>query len=67
MKKVIIIVLLLMFIVPLFDSDLYTDQANAFDETLSLLNSLLLQSSSQMATSDITTLVNQILTDFQDE
>ena len=67
MKKVIIIVLLLMFIVPLFDSDLYTDQANAFDETLSLLNSLLLQSSSQVATSDITTLVNQILTDFQDE
>lgn len=56
-----------MFIVPLFDSDLYTDQANAFDETLSLLNSLLLQSSSQVATSDITTLVNQILTDFQDE
>lgn len=58
MKKVIIIVLLLMFIVPLFDSDLYTDQANAFDETLSLLNSLLLQPSSQVAISDINNLLS---------
>ena len=51
LKKVIIVVLLLMFIVPLFDTELYTDQANAFDLTLSNLNNLLLQPSSQVSTS----------------
>jgi len=50
LKKVIIVVLLLMFIVPLFDTDLYTDQANAFDLTLSNLNNLLLQPPSQVST-----------------
>ncbi len=51
LKKVIIVVLLLMFIVPLFDTELYTDQANAFDLTLSNLNNLLLQPPSQVSTS----------------
>ncbi len=45
MKKVIVVALLLMFIIPLFDTDIYTDQANSFDYTLQALNTLLTMSS----------------------
>jgi len=48
MKKVIIVALLLMFIIPLFDSDIYTDQANAFDYTLANLNSMMYSTSDQI-------------------
>lgn len=46
LTKIIIFVLLLMLIVPLFDSDIYIDQANSFDLTLSHLNDMLLLPSS---------------------
>lgn len=42
LTKIIIFVLLLMFIVPLFDADIYIDQANSFDLTFNHLNDLLL-------------------------
>lgn len=66
LKKVIIVVLLLMFIVPLFDSDLYVDQANSFDVTFSNLSYLLTLPSSQVPASQIAALIDKILTDFKD-
>jgi len=48
LKKVIIVALLLMFIIPLFDSDIYTDQANSFDYTLGNLNSMMYSTSDQI-------------------
>lgn len=41
LKKIIIVALLLMFIIPLFDPEIYTDQANSFDYTLETLTKLL--------------------------
>lgn len=41
LKKVIIVVLLLMFITPLFDPYIYIDPANSLDYTVASLNSML--------------------------
>lgn len=43
LRKVIIVVLMLMFFIPLFDSDIYTDQANSFDFALNNLNNMLIR------------------------
>lgn len=45
LRKVIIVVLMLMFFIPLFDTDIYTDQANSFDFTLNNINYMLSQPS----------------------
>lgn len=41
MKKVIVIVLLIMFLVPLFDADNYIEKPNSFDFVTSNINKLL--------------------------
>jgi hypothetical protein len=66
LKKVIIVALLLMFIIPLFDPDIYTDQANAFDYTLANLNSMLYSPSDQIPLDQIISLINYSLVDHQD-
>ncbi len=40
-KKVIIVVLMMMFLIPLFDTDVYLDPGNSFDFTLANVNGLL--------------------------
>jgi hypothetical protein len=67
LKKVIIVVLLLMICIPLFDQDIYLDQANSFDYALSSLKTMLYKSPSELNVADISTLMNTILTDHMDE
>ncbi len=40
-KKVIIVVLLIMFVVPLFDTDNYLDAANSWDYSVTNIHGLL--------------------------
>ena len=49
LKKVIIIVLLLMFVSPLFDSDIYLDSANSLDYTIGSLNNMLVNNALTLA------------------
>lgn len=41
MKKVIVVVLILMFLIPLFDSEVYIDQANSLDFATQNIDTLL--------------------------
>lgn len=66
MKKVIIVVLTLMFLIPLFDSEVYTDQANSFDFTTKNINHLL-EANSVITIADIITMTNMVLEDHKDE
>ena len=59
-KKVIIVILLLMIIAPLFDSDIYTDQANSMDFALNNFN-YLLRKSSEISVADLNTIINKVL------
>lgn len=59
LKKVIIVVLLLMFISPLFDTDVYLDPANSLDYSIQSLNNMLLKNVISIA--DINTLMNQVI------
>lgn len=55
-----------MFIIPLFDPDIYTDQANSFDYTLTNLNNLLLMTPTDAPLSQIAQLMNFAVSDHQD-
>ncbi len=62
LKKVIIVVLVLMFVSPLFDSDIYLDSANALDYTVDSLNKILLKSNnSPLTLADINTVMEKVL------
>jgi hypothetical protein len=64
LKKVIIVVLVLMFISPLFDSDIYLDAANALDYTADSLNKMLLKNNNTpLTTADINTVMGKVLDD----
>jgi hypothetical protein len=63
LKKVIIVVLLLMFIAPLFDPDIYLDAANSLDFTLSSISRMVLNPSSGMTIDQINTIINSTVTD----
>jgi len=67
LKKVIIVALLLMFVIPLFDSDIYTDQANSFDYTLNNLNYMLNMPAVEMPLQNMVDLINYAITDHLDE
>ncbi len=60
LKKVIIVVLTLMFCIPLFDSDIYIDQANSFDYIVNNLNNMLAKNS-EITTDQIVTIINAAL------
>lgn len=60
LKKVMIVVLLLMIIAPLFDADIYTDQANSMDFALNNIN-YLLRKSSDISLADLNTIINRVL------
>lgn len=62
LKKIIIVVLLLMIIAPLFDSDIYIDQANSMDFLLNNIN-YMLRKSSDISIGDMNTIINQVLDD----
>lgn len=61
LKKIIIVVLMLMFIVPLFDTEIYTNQANSIDLSLSSMESLLNLPSSTLPTSQLISLIQKII------
>ncbi len=67
LKKIIIVILMLMFFVPLFDSEIYTDQANSIEFTMNSFNSLLLTPVSTVPTSQLITLVDQLLNDMKND
>ena len=65
MKKVIVVVLILMFLIPLFDSDVYIDQANSLDfATLNI--DTLLKASTVITVPEIYTFVTSIVDDHKD-
>lgn len=53
-----------MFIVPLFNIDVYRDQENTWDSTLRTQMELLMSSPSTFPTSTISSLINQTITNF---
>lgn len=59
LKKVIILVLVLMFISPLFDSDIYLDSADSLDYTVGSLEHML--KNGTMTIAEINTVLNQVL------
>lgn len=63
-KKIIIVVLLLMFTVPLFNQDIYLDNENAWDETVNNINSLLMTDPTIVTTAMITATINNSINDF---
>ena len=63
LKKVIIVVLLLMFVSPLFDTDVYLDPANSLDYSVESLNNMLKMN--VLSLSDISTVMNKIIADYQ--
>lgn len=65
LKKVIIVVLLLMFISPLFDSDIYLDSANSLDYTIGSLNNMLVKN--VLTLTEINSVLNSVLEDHKDE
>ena len=65
MKKVIVVALSLMFIIPLFDADIYTDQANSFEYTLATLNQMLQSTPDQISLAQINEWLNYAIQDHQ--
>lgn len=65
LKKVILVVLLLMILAPLFDSDIYTDQANSMDYTINNIN-YLLRKPTDISLDDINKILNQVLDDHKE-
>lgn len=65
LKKVILVVLLLMILAPLFDSDIYTDQANSMDYTINNIN-YLLRKPADISLDDINKILNQVLDDHKE-
>ena len=53
-KKIIVVVLLMMFIIPLFNIDQFRDPENAWDDILIFHSSLLLLTPAQIPTAKIT-------------
>lgn len=66
-KKIIIVILLLMFIIPLFSIDVYRDPENSWDYSLRNQQELLLLSPAIMPTSSIVTLINSTISHFLNE
>lgn len=65
LKKVILVVLMLMILAPLFDSDIYTDQANSMDYTINNIN-YLLRKPTDISLDDINKILNQVLDDHKE-
>ena len=63
-KKIIIVVLIMMFVIPLFSIDVYRDTENAWDYLLLHQNNLLSQPSSSIPTASIVGLVNYQVNNF---
>lgn len=56
-----------MLVIPLFDSELYIDQANSFDFALNNIKNILSVSSAQVPTSQVVSLINQVLEDHKND
>ena len=54
-----------MFIIPLFDADIYTDQANSFEYTLATLNQMLQSTPDQISLAQINEWLNYAIQDHQ--
>ena len=65
-KKIIIVVLLMMFIIPLFSFDLYRDPENVWDYLLVHQGNLLSQNSTSISTASILDLINQEINSFSE-
>lgn len=63
-KKIIIVVLLMMFVIPLFSADLYRDPENAWDYLLQHDQQLLSLSNSVVPTSSVISLIASQISEF---
>lgn len=66
-KKIIIIILLLMFVIPLFNIDVYRDSENAWDYHLKNQMELLLLPPSTISTASISKLINSTIQNYINE
>lgn len=66
-KKIIIVILLLMFAIPLFNIDVYRDPENAWDYHLKNQMELLLLPTSSISTANISNLINYTITSYISE
>jgi hypothetical protein len=63
-KKIIIVILLLMFVIPLFSIDVYRDPENSWDYHLKNQMELLLLPPSAIPTPSITALINSTINSY---
>lgn len=63
-KKIIIVILMLMFIIPLFSIDVYRDPENAWDYSLKNQNQLLMLKPTALPTSQIVSLISNTISQY---
>jgi hypothetical protein len=66
-KKIIIVILMLMFIIPLFSIDVYRDPENAWDYSLKNQNQLLMLKPTAVPTSQIISLISNTISQYYSE
>ena len=64
MKKIIIVILILMFVIPLFNMDVYLDPENAWDYHLRSQMELLLQDPATISTASIKQLITNTISNY---
>jgi len=66
-KKIIIVVLILMFVIPLFNIDVYRDPENSWDYHLQNQLQLLLQNPAAISTAAINEMINSTISTYLSE